>query len=81
VSRVDLHEVVHETFVPWPDAQRYGKWILAAVAGLLVLAAIEFPIALLGALAVGLVAVLLIRFVYCYARARDARAQNGYGSQ
>ena len=72
MTGVDLHEVLRDTLVPWPELRRYGRWILLGIVVLVAGMAIEFPAALLAACAVGLAAAVLIRFVFCYARARDA---------
>jgi len=72
MARVDVRAVLRDTVRARPEVQPYMKWIIAAAVVLVIVAAIEFPAALLMAVAVGFVAGMLIRFAYCYVKARDA---------
>ena len=67
---VELHAVLRDTVQPRPEIAQYWRWIVAVVAAAIVVAAFMLPAAMLIAVAVGCIAALLIRFTYCYAKAR-----------
>jgi hypothetical protein len=72
MAHVDLRAVWRDTFELPPALQPYWQWIVVAIVAVIVVAAFEFPVELLAALAIAAVIALMLRFTSCYLRARAA---------